>query len=122
MRFLLISCFVSGCISGSPSSAEDIESLTQVTGFGSNPGQLDMYLYAPQGISAGAPLVVAMHGCTQSAADYVNAGWNELADRWKFYVVYPEQVTANSQEKCFDWFTAGDIERGAGEALSIKQM
>jgi len=121
MRFLLISCLAAGCLSSSP-TGEDVESLTQVTSFGSNPGKLNMYLYAPAGIGSNAPLVVAMHGCTQSAADYVGAGWNELADKWKFYVLYPEQVSANSQQKCFDWFTTADITRGAGEALSIKQM
>ena len=41
--------------------------LTQVTGFGSNPGNLGMYAYLPTGLPAGAPLVVALHGCTQSA-------------------------------------------------------
>ena len=41
--------------------------LTQVTGFGSNPGALQMYSYRPDGLPAGAPLVVALHGCTQSA-------------------------------------------------------
>ncbi len=43
--------------------------LTQVTGFGSNPGNLRMYEYLPSGLPAGAPLVVAMHGCTESAPD-----------------------------------------------------
>src|SRR5690606_15593025 len=41
--------------------------LTQVTSFGSNPGNLSMYVYRPDGVGAGAPLVVALHGCTQNA-------------------------------------------------------
>ncbi|MGH7330056.1 MAG: extracellular catalytic domain type 1 short-chain-length polyhydroxyalkanoate depolymerase, partial [Polyangiaceae bacterium] len=96
--------------------------MTTVSGFGSNPGALTMYTYVPAGVGSNAPIVVAMHGCTQSAADYVNAGWNDLADEEKFYVVYPEQSSANNSEKCFNWFQDEDTTRDSGEALSIKQM
>ncbi len=96
--------------------------LTQVTSFGTNPGALNMWKYVPAGMPANAPLVVAMHGCTQTAAAYEGAGWNNLADVWKFYVLYPEQVSGNNSSKCFNWFEPGDIARGQGEALSIKQM
>ncbi|MEU2051456.1 esterase, partial [Streptomyces albidoflavus] len=33
-------------------------SLTEVTGFGSNPGNLRMFRYVPDGLPAGRPLVV----------------------------------------------------------------
>lgn len=95
---------------------------TQVTSFGSNPGNLKMYKHVPSGMPANAPLVVALHGCTQSAANYENTGWNTLANTHKFYVVYPEQQSGNNSNKCFNWFELGDITRGQGEALSIKQM
>jgi poly(hydroxyalkanoate) depolymerase family esterase len=96
--------------------------LTAVTSFGTNPGNLTMYKYVPAGVPTNAPLVVALHGCTQTAAAYVGAGWNALADVKKFYVVYPEQKSANNSSSCFNWFEVGDIARGQGEALSIKQM
>lgn len=96
--------------------------LTAVTGCGSNPGALKMYIYSPAGVGPDAPLVVAMHGCTQGAQDYVKAGWNQLADTWKFHVVHPEQQTANSSFRCFNWYEPGDTKRDQGEALSIKQM
>ena len=65
--------------------AVDAQSLTQVTGFGSNPGALTMYKYVPSGLPANAPLVVALHGCAQSASNYdAETGWILLADRWKF--------------------------------------
>ena len=58
--------------------------LTQVTSFGSNPGNLTMYSYRPDGPAGGAPLVVAMHGCTQTATDYyTNSGWRKYADLWR---------------------------------------
>src|SRR5688500_10957571 len=56
--------------------------LSQVTSFGTNPGILRMFVYVPPGLPAGAPLVVALHGCTQSAAVYsTQTQWGELADR-----------------------------------------
>jgi poly(hydroxyalkanoate) depolymerase family esterase len=97
--------------------------LTQVTSFGSNPGALAMYSYVPTGLPSGAPLVVALHGCTQSASDYYShAGWTKYADEYHFAVVYPQQSSSNNSLSCFNWFQSGDIARGQGEALSVKQM
>ncbi|WP_328344187.1 extracellular catalytic domain type 1 short-chain-length polyhydroxyalkanoate depolymerase [Micromonospora sp. NBC_00421] len=97
--------------------------LTQVTGFGSNPGNLAMYAYRPDGLPAGAPAVVLLHGCTQNAAGYVaDSGWQKYADLWKFALIVPQQSTANQALTCFNWFTEGDVTRGQGEALSIRQM
>ncbi len=97
--------------------------LTQVTSFGSNPGNLTMFVYRPDGLASGAPLVVAMHGCTQNAnAYYTNSGWRKFADQWGFALVFPEQKSANDGLTCFNWELAADTGRGQGEALSIKQM
>lgn len=105
---------------GPPATAA---SLTQVTGFGSNPGNLSMYAYVPDALPTGAPLVLALHGCTQSAGDYhAHSGWATLADRYGFAVVYPQTNATNNANSCFNWFEAGDSARGRGEALSIKQM
>ncbi len=98
-------------------------SFEQVTGFGSNPGNLQMYTYAPAALPKGAPVVVALHGCTQSAADYYgHSGWPELADRYGFAVVFPQTTAANNPQSCFRWFDAGESRRDKGEAASIKQM
>jgi poly(hydroxyalkanoate) depolymerase family esterase len=105
-----------------PALATQSAGLTQVTSFGTNPGNLTMYKYVPAGVPANAPLVVALHGCAQTASAYQGAGWNALADVQKFYVVYAEQKSANNSNNCFNWFELGDITRGQGEALSIKQM
>lgn len=104
-------------------SVASAQALTPVPSFGSNPGNLSMFTYVPVGISGSVPVVVAMHGCSQSASIYaVESGWNKLADRHKFIMVYPEQVTGNNSSKCFNWFEAGDQSKNQGEALSIKQM
>ncbi|MFF0203948.1 PHB depolymerase family esterase [Streptomyces sp. NPDC005017] len=97
--------------------------LTQVTGFGTNPGNLSMYTYAPDALPSGAPLVVALHGCTQSASDYhANSGWPKFADRYGFALVFPQTSGANNANSCFNWFEPGDSRRGQGEALSVRQM
>lgn len=97
--------------------------LTQVTGFGSNPGNLGMYAYRPDGLPSGAPAVVLLHGCTQNANTYfTNSGWRKYADQWKFALIVPEQKSGNNSNSCFNWFESGDTARGQGEALSIKQM
>lgn len=97
--------------------------LTEVTGFGTNPGNLRMFRYVPDGLPAGRPLVVALHGCTQSAAAYDSeTGWTKWADQWGFALLLPQQQSGNNTNSCFNWFESGDIARGAGEALSVKQM
>jgi len=97
--------------------------LSEVMQFGSNPGALRMWTHVPAGLRAGAPLVVALHGCTQTAAAYDHgAGWSTLADRHGFAVLLPEQQRANNPNLCFNWFQPGDTAGGGGEALSIRQM
>ena len=76
-------------------------SLQEVTGFGTNPGALRMFRYVPDGLPAGRPVVVALHGCTQNASGYgTGSGWLQLADRWGFSVVLPQQETVNNASSC----------------------
>jgi poly(hydroxyalkanoate) depolymerase family esterase len=82
-----------------------------------------MFAYAPEGLAREAPLVIALHGCTQTAAEYdQGTGWSSLADSFGFAVVYPQQQPANNPKNCFSWFLPADIARGHGEALSIREM
>ena len=100
--------------------------LTPVPSFGSNPGNLLMHEYVPASLPAGRPLVLVLHGCSQTAASMEAAGWNKLADKHGFAVVYPEQNTANNPVRCFNW--AGEygdpanLVRGQGENASIISM
>lgn len=90
--------------------------------FGSNPGALLARTYLPPKLSAGAPLVVVLHGCTQTASGYdLGTGWSTLAERHGFAVLFPEQQRANNANLCFNWFEPGDTIRGRGEVLSISQ-
>jgi poly(hydroxyalkanoate) depolymerase family esterase len=97
--------------------------LREVTAFGRNAGNLRMLVHVPEQLPAMAPLVVALHGCNQTADEYdYGTGWSSLADRLGFAVVYPEQQPANNPKNCFSWFVPGHISRGHGEALSVQQM
>jgi poly(hydroxyalkanoate) depolymerase family esterase len=97
--------------------------LEEVQSFGTNPGNLRMFRYLPPRLAADAPLVVVLHGCTQTAAGYdLGAGWSTLAKRYGFALLLPEQQRSNNPNGCFNWFQPEDIERGRGECLSIRQM
>jgi poly(hydroxyalkanoate) depolymerase family esterase len=97
--------------------------LSDLAGFGDNPGNLRGRFYVPKGMEGPAPLVVVLHGCTQDAAVYDHgSGWSTLADRHGFALLFPEQQRANNSMLCFNWFSAADTQRGKGEAASIRAM
>lgn len=92
-------------------------------GFGSNPGALQARTYVPKSLRAGAPLVVVLHGCTQTPGGYnQSSAWSEAAEEHGFALLFPEQLRANNPNLCFNWFSPEDATRGRGEALSIRQM
>lgn len=95
----------------------------EIMNFGSNPGNLSLFYYAPKNIQPNAPMVTVLHGCSQGAAAVAElTGWNKLADEYGFYVMYPQQHFPNNPSHCFNWFKKNEIERGNGECESIKQM
>ncbi len=97
--------------------------LSEVAEFGPDPGELRMLVHGPAGLGRRRPLVVVLHGCTQTAEQYAEgAGWIDLADRLGFALVCPEQRASNNPNRCFNWFEAGDTRRGQGEAASIRSM
>jgi poly(hydroxyalkanoate) depolymerase family esterase len=95
----------------------------ETTAFGSNPGNLRMFSHVPKGLSKAPALVVALHGCTQTAAVYDHgSGWSDMADSHGFAVLFPEQQRLNNPNNCFNWFLPSDTRRDRGEAHSIRQM
>jgi poly(hydroxyalkanoate) depolymerase family esterase len=110
----------SGKWSGTPARPSRLH---EIANFGSNPGNLRRHVYVPDSVDPSPPLVIALHGCTQTAASYDHgAGWSHLADRLGFILVFPEQQAANNPKSCFSWFLPGDTTRDSGEALSIREM
>jgi len=98
--------------------------LAYVKGFGKNPGWLKMFVYKPKDVKPNAPLLVALHGCLQTAESYAKqSGWFKLADEHGFVILFPQTQTFNNISMCFNWFTPRDINKKKhGEPASIHNM
>ncbi|MCA6114345.1 PHB depolymerase family esterase [Bradyrhizobium sp. WSM 1738] len=66
------------------------------------------------------PLVVMLHGCTQSPDDFAaGTRMNFIAEEKSCFVVYPAQRSEANRAKCWNWFRAADQQRGIGEPSII---
>ncbi len=85
--------------------------------FASAAGNRSYKLYIPgQYRDEPRPLVVMLHGCTQSPDDFAaGTRMNFAAEERNCFVVYPEQSQAANASKCWNWFKTSDQQRGRGE-------
>jgi poly(hydroxyalkanoate) depolymerase family esterase len=66
------------------------------------------------------PLVVMLHGCTQSPDDFAaGTRMNFIAEEQNCLVVYPAQPSGANPSKCWNWFRAADQRRDEGEPSLI---
>jgi len=82
-------------------------------------------LYLPDGYSKRAkyPLLVGLHGCTQTADDFAGlTRMAKLADAQRVIVLLPSQNPAANPMRCWNWFLPENQKRGGGEPAMIKAM
>jgi poly(hydroxyalkanoate) depolymerase family esterase len=89
--------------------------------FANGAGARSYKLYVPKTRVDGLrPLIVMMHGCTQSPDDFaVGTRMNVCAEEHGCFVVYPEQSTTANASKCWNWFNSSEQQRGQGEPSII---
>src|SRR4051812_48703927 len=103
-----------------PSADEEVFAAQE---FSCTEGTLAYKLFVPRGIGPGAPLLVMLHGCTQSPDDFARGTrMNALAQQHGYVVLYPAQTSAKNPGKCWNWFREADQQRGGGEAALIAAL
>ncbi|MEV6300639.1 PHB depolymerase family esterase [Actinoplanes sp. NPDC051861] len=104
-----------------PASPASAAALTEVTGFGTNPTGIRMYLYVPDRLPTKPAVLVAVHYCTGSGpAFYSGTEFKSLADQYGFIVIYPSTVRTGN---CWDVSSSGALtHNGNSDPVGITSM
>jgi poly(hydroxyalkanoate) depolymerase family esterase len=89
-------------------------------------GARNYFVHIPEMVKSGAlknaPALVVLHGCLQSPALIASGtGMNELADKYGFVVIYPEQTVQFNFQSCWNWYAPENLQR-SGEAEIIASI
>lgn len=69
------------------------------------------------------PLIVMLHGCTQSPDDFAaGTRMNEAGEAHGSVILYPGQTSAANASKCWNWFRSSEQKREQGEPALIAGM
>jgi poly(hydroxyalkanoate) depolymerase family esterase len=94
--------------------------VTQIASFGTNPTNLNMYIYVPPNVKTHPPILVALHACHGNANGIVN-DWASYGTQYGFIIIYPDNPKAS--DGCFDVHSTGTLtHNGGGDALGIVSM
>ncbi len=87
-------------------------------------GQLHYKLYIPPGLdTVGAPLLLMLHGCTQTPDDFARGTrMNELAVEHGYVVAWPAQSIERNPNRCWNWFRTDNQQRGRGEPAILSAL
>jgi poly(hydroxyalkanoate) depolymerase family esterase len=106
--------------SASPADVIPTEGIFLAKSFSSAAGSRAYKLYVPSRHDGPRPLIVMLHGCTQSADDFAaGTRMNFAAEEHGCFVAYPEQPSAANAQRCWNWFKGSDQQRGSGEPALI---
>jgi poly(hydroxyalkanoate) depolymerase family esterase len=84
-------------------------------------GAIHHKLFVPEGLGdVPPPLLLMLHGCTQSPEDFARGTrMNALAQEHGYVVAYPAQSNSKNPRKCWNWFRSDHQQRGRGEPAII---
>ncbi|MDO8883688.1 MAG: PHB depolymerase family esterase [Pseudotabrizicola sp.] len=84
-------------------------------------GSRDFMVFLPHPMpTTPCPVVVMLHGCTQSPQDFADGTqMNALAHSEGVIVVYPAQPVGANMNKCWNWFRPEDQQRETGELAIV---
>ncbi|HYZ62904.1 MAG TPA: PHB depolymerase family esterase [Acetobacteraceae bacterium] len=114
-----------GSSTGSGGSSPSLPGHLTTSSYTDSSGTLNYQLYVPSAYQSGTPvpLVVALHGCTQTADVYRQLSrWDNLAEAKGFIVLFPEESSSRNSQSCWNWFQQAHMHRGAGEPAMIAGM
>ena len=96
----------------------------QLRSFSCVAGTRQYKLFIPKGhMGRQLPLLVMLHGCTQSPDDFARGTrMNQLAEEGGYCVVYPAQSARDNPTRCWNWFRPADQCRDRGEPAIIAEI
>ena len=69
------------------------------------------------------PLLVALHGCGQTAADFAaGSRFDTVGERLGAFVLYPEQRLRANPQRCWGWYIRKNHARETGEPAAILDL
>jgi poly(hydroxyalkanoate) depolymerase family esterase len=92
----------------------------QKAGMEPHGGKIPFRLFRPSTPIATAPLLVMLHGCTQTPESFARGtAMNAAAERIGAHVIWPEQLRQANPNGCWNWFDPAHQGRGGEPAALV---